>query len=79
MFETNEKSTGTQYTLTVALLALAFVFSPALLVLSNQFGYLSISLAVACSVLCVVLAWVNWARNSQLTIPSIEAAQTNSK
>jgi len=79
MFESHAKSTGTQYTLTVALLALAFVFSPALLVLSNRFGYLSISLAVACSVLCVILAWVNWTRYSQLTIPSIEAPQPNSK
>ena len=79
MFESHEKSTGTQYTLTVALLSLAFVFSPALLVLSNRFGYLPISLAVACSTLCVALAWLNWTRYSRLTIPSIEASQPNSK
>ncbi|MFN7939647.1 MAG: hypothetical protein U0R19_40350 [Bryobacteraceae bacterium] len=77
MFQSNEKSAGTQYTLTVTLLALAFVFSPALLVLSNQFGYLSISLAVASSTLCVALAWLNWSKYSRLTIPSIEVPLQN--
>lgn len=79
MFHSHEKSTGTQYTLTVTLLALAFVFSPALLVLSNRFGYVSVSLAVVCSTLCVALAWLNWSKYSRLTIPSIEAPQPNSK
>jgi hypothetical protein len=79
MFEPNVKSTGTQYTLTVALLALAFVFSPALLLVSGRFGYVPVSLAVAGSALCVILAWVNWTRHSQLTIPSIETPHTSSK
>lgn len=71
MFESNQKSTGTTYTTTVALLVLAFIFSPAMLALSRPVGYLTISLAVACSLLCVAMAWVNWRKLSQLSIPSI--------
>jgi hypothetical protein len=71
MLKPQAKSTGTQYTLTFALLALALVFNPAALVLSGRFGYVPISLAVAGSALCVVLAWLNWTRRSRLTIPSI--------
>ncbi|MBI4903412.1 MAG: hypothetical protein HY820_07250 [Acidobacteria bacterium] len=76
MFANETKSTGTQYTLTVALLALAFVFSPAVLLLSGRTGYLPISVAVASSALCVILAYVNWTRNSRLTIPTIQTPET---
>jgi hypothetical protein len=71
MFETSQKSTGTRYTTTVAFLVMAFIFSPAVLIVSRPMGYLSISLAVACSAGCIALAWVNWKRSSQLFIPSI--------
>jgi DNA-binding transcriptional regulator of glucitol operon len=27
-------------------------------------GYVSVSLAIACSALCVALAWVNWKRST---------------
>ncbi len=67
----SQKSTGTGYTTTVALLTVAFIFSPAALVVLRPVGYVSVSLAIACSALCVTLAWVNWRRSSQLTIPSI--------
>ena len=72
MIDSHRKSTGTQYTGTVALLAVAFIFSPAILIVSGQFGYWSVSLALACSALCVALAWVSWKKYSQLTIPSLE-------
>jgi hypothetical protein len=72
VFASQQKSTGTQYVITVALLAVAFIFSPAVLVISRSFGYTGIVLAVACSTVCVALAWINWKKNSQLSIPSLE-------
>ena len=71
MFDASKKSTGTGYTTTVAFLVVAFVFIPAVLVVSRPFGYLSVSLAIVCSTLCVALAWVTWRKTSQLSIPSI--------
>lgn len=79
MFDSHQKSTGTQYTMTVALLIVAFIFSPAVLILSRPFGYVSVSLALACSALCVAFAWVNWRKYSQLTIPSLETPHARSK
>ena len=72
MFASGQKATGTEYTNTVALLVVAFLFSPAILFFFRPLGYLSVSVAIACSGLCVALAWVNWKKASQLTIPSIE-------
>jgi hypothetical protein len=72
MFASGQKATGTEYTTTVAFLVVAFLFSPAILLFFRPLGYLSVSLAVGCSALCVALAWVNWKKASQLTIPSIE-------
>jgi predicted membrane channel-forming protein YqfA (hemolysin III family) len=71
MFDANRKSAGAGYTTTVAFLVAAFIFSPAMLVVSRPPGYVSASLALACGVLCVALAWVNWRKFSQLSIPSI--------
>ncbi len=71
MFDSCQKPTGTAYSTTIALLAVAFVFSPAVLVVSRPFGYVALSLAVACSALCVTLAWFNWRKSSRLSIPSI--------
>ncbi len=71
MFDPSQKSTGTAYTTPGAFLLVAFVFSPAVLVVSHPFGYLALWLAIACSALCVTLAWVSWNRHSQLSMPSI--------
>lgn len=79
MFDTSQKSTGTGYTATVALLVAAFIFSPAVLIVTRPFGYLSISLAVACSALCVTLAWITWKRASHLTMPSIAVRELKAK
>jgi hypothetical protein len=73
MFESHQKSTGTGYTMTVALLAVAFIFIPAVLFVSRPFGYGFAALAFACSALCVVLARLNWKKSSQLSIPTIES------
>ena len=72
MLGSNQKATGTQYTGTAALLIAGFIFSPAALVLSNSLDSVSISIAGAVTVVCVALAWINWRRNSKLTIPSLE-------
>ncbi len=79
MFDPHQKSTGTRYSGTVAFLALAFIFSPLLLILSGPPGQLSVSLAVVSSGICVALAWVNWKKHSQLTIPSLERANVRAK
>ena len=79
MFSSCEKSTGTAYTPTVALLAMAFVFSPAMLIASHQFGHLSVSLAVVCSATCLILAGVVWKKSSRLFIPSLAIQRTESK
>ena len=75
MFDSGQKSTGTGYTGTVALLTIAFIFSPAILAASRSAGYVSLSLAIACSALCVILAWVHWTKFSRLAIPSIAVQQ----
>lgn len=71
MLESYQKSTGTGYTTTVALLAVAFVFSPAVLFISRPFGYGAVVLAVACSAGCAGWAWIHWKKSSQLSMPSI--------
>jgi hypothetical protein len=79
MFQASEKSTGTGYTTTVAFLLVAFVFSPAVLIVSRPLGLVSVSLAIVCSVLCVLLAWVNWKRSSQISVPSIASSDSETK
>ncbi len=72
MFDSHQKSTGTQYTMTVALLMGAFVFSPAVLIVSRPLGAGLIAMAMGCSAVCMGLAWATWRWNSRLTIPSLE-------
>jgi hypothetical protein len=79
MFDSQQKSTGTQYTVTVAYLLVALVFSPAVLLLTRPLGYVSVSLAIVCSVLSLVLARMNWKNSSRLTIPSIATETGRSK
>jgi hypothetical protein len=73
MFDPCRKSTGITYTTTVAWFAVAFVFSPAVLAVSRPWGHWSLSLAIACSALCVTLAWVHGTKSPHLYIPSIAA------
>jgi hypothetical protein len=79
MFDSQQKSTGTRYTMTIALLVGALIFSPAILIVSGRSGYAAISLTLACSALCVTLAWINWKRHSELTIPSIATPSARAK
>lgn len=59
MFAPNEQPAGSNYTATAALLIFAFIFIPALLIVSRPFGFASLSAAVACAVICIVMAWIN--------------------
>jgi hypothetical protein len=79
VFDSHRLSTGRDYTRTVALLCIAFVFSPVLLMLSSNFNYLPLSLAIACSALCTALAWASWTKTSQLSIPTITFSPTESQ
>ena len=49
MLDAQQQSTGTGYTATAALLTVAFIFVPALLIVSSPFGYFTLSLAVGCA------------------------------
>ena len=79
MFDCHQKPTGTQYTISVALLAVAFIFSPVVLIVSRPLGYASVSMALVCSGLCIALARIHWKKYSQLTIPSLETPYPRSK
>lgn len=59
MFDTQQESSDTHYPITVALLIVAFVFSPLVLILSQASGYVAPSLALAFSACCVAWAWIN--------------------
>jgi len=79
MFIPKSRSAGTQYTTTVALLAGAFIFIPAVLVASRPLDMFTFSLAIAGSLFCAGLAWVKWNKHSNLTTLSIISppARTN--
>ena len=79
MFDTSQKSTGTGYTTTVAFLIVALVFIPAALMFFENFGRLAVVLAIACSALCLGMAWRTWKKSSQLFIPSIQPQEAPSK
>jgi hypothetical protein len=79
MFDTQQKSTGTGYTTTVAFLVVAIIFIPAALIFSGHYGYVSVSLAIACSALCITMAWVTWRKLSQRTISSIAIQDASAK
>lgn len=79
MLDSHQKSTGTDYTMTAALLLMAVVFIPAILFLSRPLGYVSVSLALTCGALCVALARVVWKKRSQVTIPSLETRYPRSE
>jgi hypothetical protein len=66
MLDYRQKFADTDCSSTVALLVLALVFSPAVLVVSRPFGGVSISFAAVFSTACIALAWFAWARDSRL-------------
>ena len=79
MLDSRQKYVGTGYTITVAMLVLACVISPGLLLLSRPSGYVAPSVALACSAFCVAIAFIHWKKYSELTIPSITSPRPRSK
>jgi hypothetical protein len=58
MFASHQKS-DRDYTPAIALVAVAFIWNQ-LLVVSRPFGYWPVLSAMACSVISVTWAWVDW-------------------
>ena len=79
MLVANEKPTGTSYTTAVASLTVAFIFIPAVLMVSRPLGYISLSVGILCSVICTGLAWISWTKSLQLSISSIVYRRTDTK
>ena len=79
MFDARQKRTETAYIATVTFLVIAFLFIPALMLVSRPLGYVSISLAIACGGVCVGLAWVNWKKSSQISIASLATRKAAAK
>jgi hypothetical protein len=75
VFDPHLKSTGRDYTLTAAWLAIAAIFIPATL-LALRPGNLISSLAFLWAAVYVTMAWVTWKRSSKLTIPSFAVQPT---
>lgn len=71
MFDVQQKSAGSGYTAPAALLSGAFVFIPAILIVSRPFGYFALAVAIGCSALCAALAWMLWRKSAQRSISSI--------
>lgn len=71
MTDSHRIYTGADYTPTIALVALALVFCPALFVLSAPVGDVSITAAFAFSGACLTLAGFLWTRFSALSIASV--------
>jgi hypothetical protein len=75
MFVPKQKSTGTEYTIPIALLMTGFVVSPAVLYISQPVGPIAPWFALACSAFCVTSAWLHWRKYSALTIPTISESK----
>jgi hypothetical protein len=79
VLNTHQKYAGTQYTTTVAMLVVALVFSPVVLLISRPSGYFGPSVALACTTFCVAFAFMNWKKHSELTIPTIMSPRSRPK
>lgn len=71
----SQKSTASGYTTIVAYLVGAFIFSPAILAVWRPVGYTAISVAVACSALCLTLAWATWRKAIMDSVEREKAAK----
>ena len=79
MFDSQQRSTGIGYTMTVALLTVALVFTPTALILTRPIGNGALALAITCSAVCLGLAWLTWKKLSRLTILSIATRDARTK
>lgn len=79
MFDSHQKSTGTGYTHTIALMTVALIFSPGYIFAARPVGSLAIAVVLTCSAICLSLAWFTWKKSSQLSIPSLVKQEAPSK
>jgi hypothetical protein len=79
MLISGDKPTGTTYTPTAALLIVAFVFIPAVLIVSRPFSYASLLAGIVCSAISVGFAMMSWIKFSRLSISSIAGSGTSTK
>jgi undecaprenyl pyrophosphate phosphatase UppP len=77
VFDSVQRTTGREYTRTVAWLAIAIIFIPAVF-LGVRPHYISLSVAFVCIAICVTMAWISW-KKSRLTMPSIAPRKAVSK
>lgn len=70
MFDSSNHSDGHGTPVTVALLAIAVIFIPALVVVSQPASY---SLALSISALCLTLAWFHWKRSHKVSTPIVSS------
>ena len=78
MFRCYEKSTGTRFPKIVALLVLAFVFTPAVLFVSRPIASPLVFLSILFSSICATAAWVNWRTYSRLSLAPISTLKFRS-
>jgi hypothetical protein len=76
MFDSSLHSGGSEHTVTVALLAVAFIFIPALVAVSQPLSY---SPAIGASALCVTVAWFHWKRSREVSTPAIATEREAAK
>jgi apolipoprotein N-acyltransferase len=72
VFDSEKKYAGRQYTATIAWLAVAVIFIPAM-IFAVRPGYVTLSLAFISSVTCLVLAWGK--KSSRLASAAIATQQ----
>ena len=76
MFEASKHSDGQGTPVTVALLAIAVLFIPALVVVSQPASYFP---ALSISALCLTLAWFHWKRSQKAAIPVVDPTREAAK
>jgi hypothetical protein len=76
VFHSFQRPVGREYTVTLALLAAALIFIPALVAVSQPLSY---SPAIGASALCMTAAFFHWKRSRTVFLSAIaaEARQQN--
>ena len=76
MFHSFQRPAGREYTVTIALLAAALIFIPALVAVSQPMIY---SPAIGASAACVTAAWFNWKRSRRVLVSAMIAEREAAK
>lgn len=76
MFHSFQRPAGREYTVTIALLAAALIFIPALVAVSQPMIY---SPAIGASAVCVTAAWFHWKRSRRVLVSAMIAEREAAK